>query len=365
MKSGVSIVIPTWNGRPLLQRFLPSVLTAACRFSTQSGTQVEIIIVDDCSTDDTIEWLHQQRLVSAQPEIDSREGAVCTSHFTVRLVKNESNLGFGGACNRGFEAAKLDLVLLLNNDVEVDQDVIARLVENFRDEAVFAAHCRVVNLENGKVCGTAKMGGFSKGFIRVHQSYVPTSRPSAAEPYYSLFAGGGSAMFDRLKLREIGGFEELLSPFYWEDVELSYRAWKRGYTVLFEPAAVVRHQLSSTIRRLDRRTVRKIEQRNRLLYHWIHLHDKALFTFHIFWVGLLLLTAPLMMKPGFILSAVDALRVLPQVRKRRREEKALSVRTDRDVIALFEALSERPDLMIYDDIDRLDTPATVNREHRL
>jgi GT2 family glycosyltransferase len=186
----------------------------------------------------------------------------------------------------------------------------------------------------------------------VHRSYVP-KLPGAGQgspmcKLYSMFAGGGSAMFDRDKFIEIGGFEDLLAPFYWEDVELSYRAWKRGYIVLYEPRARVRHAISSTIGRLDRRKVRRIQQRNRLIFHWIHLQDRGLIVSHLLWIAVILLTAPLRLQAGMWASAADAIRVLPQVKARRREEKSHAKLSDRDVFQIFKQLASRKDLVAYD-----------------
>ena len=160
-------------------------------------------------------------------------------------------------------------------------------------------------------------------------------------------------MIDREKFLEIGGFEPLLSPFYWEDVELSYRAWKRGYTVLYEPQAVTRHRISSTIGKLKRSKVKRIEQRNRLIYHWINLHDTRMFVSHALWVLLLALTAPLRFKPGFISSLVAALKSLPRIRARRREEKQAARRSDRDVFNTFALLERRGHVFVYDDYEEL------------
>jgi GT2 family glycosyltransferase len=255
-------------------------------------------------------------------------------------------------------------VFLLNNDVEVDLNSIAPLVENFGDESVFAVHCRVFELSSGQECGTGKLGRFARGFIRVHKSYVPKPAddresaehpaPGSRAPLYSMFAGGGSAMFDRDKFIEIGGFEPLLSPFYWEDVELSYRAWKRGYTVLYEPRSVARHRVSSTISKLNRRKVRKVEQRNRLIYHWIHLNERSLIASHVLWVVLLAITAPVRLKPLFISSCIAALKRLPEIRKRRLEEKRASRLSDRDVFDIFLALESRADVFAYDDHSELE-----------
>ena len=356
---GVSIVIPTWNGLDLLKRFLPTVIEAAIHYTGLTGAPTEIIIVDDGGDDDSVEWLRGQGFVDVCEGGTGRGGdgergrqREPETAPSLKVIRNEINRGFGDACNRGFEAASYSLVFLLNNDVEVDVDSIGPLVDNFGDRSVFAAHCRVFEQSSGQECGTGKLGSFARGFIRVHRSYVPSSVNNEGEaeqgsrgPLYSMFAGGGSAMFDREKFIEMGGFEPLLSRFYWEDVELSYRAWKHGYTVLYEPRSVTHHRVSSTIGKLDRRAVRKIEQRNRLIYHWIHLHDRRMLASHALWVLLLGLTAPLRLKPVFISSCFAALRLLPAIRRRRREEELARIRTDREVFAVFESLESRSDVI--------------------
>jgi GT2 family glycosyltransferase len=348
MKPSVSIVIPTWNGIDLLRRFLPSVAHAARTYSTHSNAPVEILIVDDASTDATIEWLSEEGFIEKRASDTDRSP---DQIFTLRYVRNEINRGFGETCNRGFDSAEHNLIFLLNNDVEVDENAIAPLVECFDDRQVFAAHCRVFNLDSNREVGTGKLGGYSRGFIRVHGSYRIDQKneskiTSGESPLYSMFAGGGSAMFDRTKFLELGGFETLLSPFYWEDVELSYRAWKRGYRVLYEPRSLARHQISSTIGKLGRRRVRMIEQRNRLMFHWINLHDRGLITSHIFWLMFLVITAPLRLQPMFVISVFEALKRLPEILRRRREEKLRGIQTDREVFKLFEALRRRPDVLI-------------------
>lgn len=352
MKTDLSIVIPTWNGLSLLQQFLPSVIEAAKVYAAQTAAQIEILLVDDGSTDETINWLtaHQQHLTPIQ----------------IRVLRNERNLGFSLTCNKGVEAARFPLIFLLNNDVELDLKAIAPLVEHFTDASVFAVHCRTLELDSGKVCGTGKIGDFKRGFIRVHQSYAiahklppgtqsieASTSSNLSLPYYSMFAGGGAAMFDREKFLLLGGFEQLLSPFYWEDVELSYRAWKQGFSVLYEPRSVVHHRLSSTIGKLNQRKVRTIEQRNRIMYHWIHLHDRRLLASHLIWLTVLAVTAPLRCKPLFILACVESLKKLPAIQKRRQQERAKARRSDREVLGIFVKMKERADLMIYDKISEL------------
>ncbi len=323
MNPDISIVIPSWNGLDLLKQFLPSVIASARRYC-ESGAHTEILIIDDGGSDETAAWLGEQGFTEGADENQSH----------LRFLCNETNRGFGKTCNRGFREARYPLVFLLNNDVSVDLDAIAPLASHFNDPNVFAVHCRVFDFETRRECGRGQIGSFSNGFIRVHKSFE--QKEENPEPLYSIFASGGSAMFDRKKFLDIGAFDELLSPAYWEDVEVSYRAWKRGFTILYEPRAVVHHRISSTMRKLGRGKIRRIEQRNRLIYHWINLHDRRYFLSHILWVALLALTAPLRLQPGFILSLADALKLIPAIRRRRKEEKLAAKRTDREVFRVFE-----------------------------
>jgi len=132
----VSIVIPTWNGLELLKRFLPSVIGSARHYHQHTQSPAEIIVVDDGSRDQTIEWLRSEGFV------DQAAGENTTGLY-LKFVSTESNRGFGEACNLGFASASHPLVFLINNDAEPALDAIRPLVENFEDETVFAGETRV------------------------------------------------------------------------------------------------------------------------------------------------------------------------------------------------------------------------------
>jgi GT2 family glycosyltransferase len=321
----VSVVIPSWNGRHLLERFLPTVITSASAHRQATGGAVEIVVVDDGSMDDSVDWL-------------TRQGR--TAEVPLRIIVNDTNLGFGAACNRGVSEARYALVLLLNNDVAPETDAIAHLAAPFKDpetsSPLFAVHCRVLDFDTNAVAGAGQVGGFRRGFIRVHERYSPQD---AAGPWPSMFASGGSSMVDRTRFLELGGFDPLFAPFYLEDVELSYRAWKRGLRVGYAPDALVRHQFSSTIGKSSSAgRVRRISQRNRLFLNWIHLHDRSWFIQHLLWVVVLFATSPFTLRYDFARGAIDALGQLPEVRRRRREERQLARRSDREVMGVFERL---------------------------
>ena len=270
--SGVSIVIPTWNGQNLLEQYLPGVMEAAAAFTATTGLPAEIIIADDSSTDGTSNWLAE-------------------NFPQVRLVRNKTQQGFGLNSNRGIEAARFPLVYLLNNDVAVAPGVLEPLAEHFTGPDVFAVTGNVYDFGTGELSGAGQLGEFRRGFFRVHRRYFVSEAPEKpAEPFFTAFASGGSVMYDREKFLALGGFNKIFSPFGWEDVELSLRAWRRGFTVHYEPRSAVWHRFSSTIgEKFQPRHVRAIYERNRLLTHWIHLETSPQIASHLTFLLLKLL----------------------------------------------------------------------------
>jgi GT2 family glycosyltransferase len=355
--TGISVVIPTWNGLYLLKQFLPSVLDA-CRLSLRTNPRrIQLLIVDDASDDATSEWLVSEgfRIVQRDSGPPQAPQMPPVRLPDLEFIRNDCNVGFGASCNRGFRQASHNLILLLNNDVKISPDAIDVLARHFDDAQTFAAHCRVSDMKSGRLVGTGKLASFSRGFIRVHGSYVDSPEPGAGldRRLYSAFASGGAAMYDRSKFELLGGFDELLSPYYWEDVELSYRAWKRGYKIVYEPAAGAVHQISSTIGKLDQRPVKIIQQRNRLIFQWVNLHDRFLLASHLMWLVLLALTAPIRLQPWFLVSCAKALSLLPAVMARRKQEKLAATLSDRAVFEIFDRLRLRTDIIVYDTYQEL------------
>jgi UPF0716 family protein affecting phage T7 exclusion len=108
------------------------------------------------------------------------------------------------------------------------------------------------------------------------------------------------------------------------------------------------------MRTVNRSKVQRMKQRHRLIYHWVNLHDGRLMASHVLWVALLALTAPLTLQPGFLVSLFAALRKLPQIRRRRLEEKRAARRTDREIFSMFTALEARSGVFAYDAIEELE-----------
>jgi len=245
-----SLVIPNWNGKDLLERFVPSWIEAI-----EGHPGSEIIVVDNGSSDGSAEWLR-------------------TIHPEVTVMALPENLGFGGGSNEGFRAAKNDIVVLLNSDMRVEPDFLQPLLDGFTDEAVFAVSCRIFLSDPSKRREeTGLTGGWwSDGQLRV------THREDAKvdQLFPCFYGGGGSCAFDRRKFLELGGFDEILAPFYLEDTDLGFLAWKRGWKVLYQPASVVYHEHRGTIgKRFSAAYIDSVLKKNFILFAWKNIHGHA------------------------------------------------------------------------------------------
>ncbi len=247
-KHAASIVIPNWNGRDLLEKYLPSVVQAL-----ESSPASEIIVVDNGSSDGSADFVRR-------------------NFPTVRLLALEQNLGFGGGSNAGFRAAKHDIVVLLNSDMRVAPDFLQPLLDDFTSASVFAVGCQIFFSDPNKVREETGLtqAWWDGGMLRVRhrldnaiQSAYPCSYP-----------GGGSSAFDRNKFLELGGFDPLLAPFYMEDTDLGYLAWKRGWQVLYEPRSHVYHEHRGTIgKRFSTAYIDRVIKKNFILFCWKNIHE--------------------------------------------------------------------------------------------
>lgn len=257
-RRAVSVVIPSWNGKDLLERYLPSVVEAVAE-----NPDHEILVVDNGSSDGTAAWIRARF-----PQ--------------VRLLEPARNLGFAGGANLGVRAARNDIVVLLNNDMRVHRDFLAPLLEGFRDPEVLAVSAQIffADPERRREETGLTEGWWENGSLRVRHR----QDPAIASLFPCFYGGGGSCAFDRRKFLALGGFDELFAPFYFEDADLGYRAWKRGWKVLYQPSSHVWHQHRGTIgRRFPDRRIQAVVQRNRILFAWKNIHDWRKLGGHFFY----------------------------------------------------------------------------------
>lgn len=276
-RTAVTVVIPTWNGRHHLEANLGSVAAA---IEDYPGS--EIIVVDNGSSDGTAAFLRER-------------------YPLVRVLEHEKNLGFGGGSNSGFEAAANDVVVLLNNDMRVEKGFLAPLLAPFDDPKVFGVSAQILfsdpnkrREETGVTAARWTQGRLALGHVL---------DDSIADPFPIFYAGGGSTAYDRRKFLEVGGFDELLRPFYMEDVDVSYLAWKRGWKVLYAGESVVYHEHRGTIgKHFRQEDIQRIVHQNHLLFLWKNIHEPGRLLGHVLWTWLAMiacsLTGPGTMRPG-------------------------------------------------------------------
>jgi len=245
MQHSISVLIPNYNGKKLLEENLPSVYTALHTFPFSFS---EIIVSDDASADDSLLFLKQ-------------------NFSEIKCVSTEINTGFSGAVNRGIPYCKGDLILILNSDVQLSANYFEAQVSLFEDSQVFGVMGTIVSKDGIQIQDTAKYPLFRGGKIGSTLNYATQEKGS----WPTLFLSGANALVRKSYLVQLKGFNEIFNPYYCEDVELGIRAWRAGWKCLFESTAICYHPNSETIKKQGKEKVRRISRRNKAILHLIHL----------------------------------------------------------------------------------------------
>ena len=262
--SSVTIQILNWDGLHLIKQCLPAVIEAVRQHARSSGRTPDILVVDNGSSDGSVDYLR-------------------TQFPDVRVLPLDRNYGFSNGNNRGFQEVHSDVVVMLNNDMLVTADFLQPLLAPFADSRVFAVSSQIFfpepekrREETGKT-----MGKFERGFFRFwHEEIHHEDGNLAALPI--LWAGGGASAMDVRKLKAIGGFDTLYHPFYVEDVDISWQAWKRGWKCLLAPRSHVVHKHRGTSRpKFGDDFVDRAIRRNQFLFIWKNVSDAGMIFEHL------------------------------------------------------------------------------------
>lgn len=245
----LSIVIPSFNGLHLLRQNLPAVV------ATKPD---EIIVVDDGSTDDTVNFLTQNF-----PQIT--------------LVRLPTNHGFARTVNAGVSAATSDIVVLFNNDVAPHQDCLANLASQFSTQPnLFSVGFLETDPRTGKKRGKSR-GFWQRGLVH----HAPAADLQVGPTFWTFAAAAAyrKSMWDKLN-----GLDPLFRPAYWEDIDLSYRAQKQGWQVIFDPHHQVIHPAESTMKVILGNRMASISFKNQLLFIWKNINSSRLILNHLLWL---------------------------------------------------------------------------------
>jgi GT2 family glycosyltransferase len=223
MPARVCVVIPTWNGRELLDGALAS-------FGEQRFEDVSVVVVDNGSTDGTAEHVR-------------------TAHPGVELVALEGNRGFAAAVNAGIAACAAEYVALLNNDMELDPAWLAELVAALDGDpgaGSAAGKLRMLH-EPGLLDGAGDLVTWYGATWR--RGHGEPDRGQYDEPGVVASPCAGAALYRRRALEEVGAFDERFFA-YLEDADWGLRAQLAGWRCLWVPSAVAYHLGGATSRRM-------------------------------------------------------------------------------------------------------------------
>lgn len=238
----ISVIVTNWNGFPLLKKNLETIIQ-------KSPEAEEILLADDCSSDNSIKFA--KKLQKKYPKL--------------KIIAHKKNLGFGGNSNHAVRKAIGDLVVLLNNDILPHDKYISNTLSHFSDPKVFGVGFAELGHENW-----ARFF-WKQGYLQ-HEPGVSNINKT----HISGWVSGGSSIIRKSLFEKLGGFDPVYQPFYSEDLDLGFRAWKSGYTLLWEPKAVVEHKHESTMSKFSVNFLNYVKERNRLLNTWRNITDTEL-----------------------------------------------------------------------------------------
>ncbi len=212
MGAGSSVVIPNWNGR----RWLPRCLDGVAR---QELAPDEVIVVDNGSADGSLEYLRDE-------------------HPDVRVIALGTNTGFAHAANRGLQAARGEMVALVNTDVVLAPDWLRRIAAALREHpAAASVACKMLSLERPEMVYDAGDILRRDGACEQRGRFGPDDgRWDTSEEIFGACAG--AALYRRDAVLTLGGFDERYFA-YLEDVDLALRLRLAGWRCRYEPAVAL------------------------------------------------------------------------------------------------------------------------------
>ncbi len=230
---GVSFIIPTWNKKDLVIKclqLLDKQLSIEC-----PEIEKEIIVIDNGSTDDTTKEIEKLK-----------------THCKLKIIINDTNLGFAKAVNIASKEAKYKYLYLLNNDMEVQPDFFQNIIKTANNllqknitffgiaSQIFFFDSTIKRTESGKT-----WTDFKNGKLLVGHELNPEKLKKLS---LTAYCGGGSSLINKNLFDSFGGFDAAVyTPMYGEDLDLGFIAWEKGYPSFFCPDShIIHHHRSSS-----------------------------------------------------------------------------------------------------------------------
>lgn len=252
----VSVVILNWNGRNLLEEFLPSVI----RYTTHPD--IEIVVADNGSTDDSLMFLQ-------------------TKYPQIKRIALSDNYGFADGYNRALRDINAEYFVLLNSDVEVTENWLLPVIEHLdNDQSIAAAQPKILAQKNKSYFEYA---GASGGFLdkygypfcrgRIFKT-VEEDRSQYNLPIDILWATGACLIVRSKDFFDVGGFDVSFFA-HMEEIDLCWRLNCRGRRIICLPSSTVYHVGAATLKKESPRKT-FLNFRNNLLMLYKNLPQESL-----------------------------------------------------------------------------------------
>ena len=230
---GVAIVILNYNGRNYLEKFLPSVVAS-------TYPNKKIIVADNASTDDSIEYLRNHFLL-------------------IETIILKKNYGFAGGYNEALKFVQSDYYILLNSDVEVAPGWIESMIALMEaNKNIAACQPKILSYYNKKLfehagaCG-GWMDALGYAFARGRLFDICEEDRGQYDVNEKIFWASGAALCIRAeRFHEMNGFDSYLFA-HMEEIDLCWRLQRKGYDVYCCPASVVYHVGGGTLPKTNSR----------------------------------------------------------------------------------------------------------------
>lgn len=255
--NGLSIILPNHNGKHLFEKYFEKNL----EIFKSLKCEYEIIIVDDASKDESVSFLKEN------------------FGDKIILIEKKGNCGFSKTCNIGIQASNYEIIFLLNTDVLLTPNYFDSIFKYFEKEDTFGVMGRIIGMNDDFIQDAARMPIKSGKKIKPSNFYYIDDKD-----FYTptLYLSGAIALIHSKKLKELGGFNELFSPFYGEDFELSLRAWRLGWKCYYHHEAICRHEIAGSTKNYEKKYwIKNIYFRNRYFAHYLHYTGLDLFLWHL------------------------------------------------------------------------------------
>ena len=306
----VNLIVLNYNGEKLIPECMPSIIEA----KKVSSHNVRITVIDNESTDGSLDIL--RKFDSEIEIIKSKNKVLCSFNDVVGAQTEE-------------------IAILLNNDIRVEKNFIDPIVKVFEDKNdAFMIAFKVFDF-NDEIMEGRSTGFIKKGWFGALARYKGWE--SDIEKFnYTFQAGNGAIRRDKFK--ELGGYSELYLPGRFEDSDLCFRAWKKGWKCYYQPESIVYHKGGESFKeKFGLKGISFIDSRNSMLFFWKNISSKRFWLSHILYLPIRIGWWLLRGEFDAIKGLSGAISRVPGVLKKRREEKKTSYKLkDREVFKIFE-----------------------------